>query len=364
VIKHIEVNGDLMVKKADVVVKARYKLNPLALKFVTILITGIKRSDDINEEYVFKVKDFRELTGLKRKDLYWAVKEALKELLEKPLHIPNDDGFIMCNWISGGHYVESAGEVRFMIYPKLRPYLLEAKKKFLKYKLENILALKSSYVIRLYEILKDWLEMYSRYGNKAEKIVKIEELREILEIPRSYQYSSGIKLRILEKAKRDFEEHTDIIFDYEEIKTGRKVTHLKFIISPNPKKLQTGNEVQEAYFKTPKAFIEFLRKYYAGTGKAFGFGNIENIGFVWFGIDKDGLLFSFRQKDYEIENFDFNSVESMEKYRKFFKLMQNSELYQELLKRNEDMRVLKKESPELFDVLVQEFTNILKGDNK
>ena len=128
--KLIQVNGDLEVKKADVVVKARYKLNPLSLKFITTLITGLKRSDDINEEYVFRVKDFQELTKLKRKDLYWAIKETLKELLEKPLYIPNDDGFIMCNWISGGHYVESRGEVRFMIYPKLRPFYLKLKKSF------------------------------------------------------------------------------------------------------------------------------------------------------------------------------------------------------------------------------------------
>jgi len=166
--RFIEINGKIEVKKADVIVRARYKLNPLSLKFITSLIAGLKRGDDINEEYVFKVKDFQELTNLKRKDLYWAVKEAIKELLDKPLHIPTDDGFIMCNWISGGHYIDKAGEIRFMIYPKLRPYLLEAQKKFLKYKLENILSLRSGYSIRIYEILKDWLELNKRYGNKTE----------------------------------------------------------------------------------------------------------------------------------------------------------------------------------------------------
>ncbi len=233
--KLIKVDKDLKVKKADVIVRARYRLNTLSLKFITALITAIKRSDDINEEYIVKVRDFQELMNLKRKDLYWAVKESLKELLEKPLHIPTDDGFIMCNWISGGQYVENAGEVRFMIYPKLRPYLLEAKKRFLKYRLENILNLKSSYVIRLYEILKDYLELNKRYNRKAEKIISLDEFRQMLEIPKSYQYSSHIKKLILEKAKEQLAKYTDILFDYEEIKTGRKVTHLKFIIKDNKK---------------------------------------------------------------------------------------------------------------------------------
>jgi hypothetical protein len=57
--KLIQVDEDLEVKKADVVVKARYKLNPLPLKFITTLISGLKRGDDINEEYVFKVRTSR-----------------------------------------------------------------------------------------------------------------------------------------------------------------------------------------------------------------------------------------------------------------------------------------------------------------
>ena len=322
--KLIQVNGDLEVKKADVVVKARYKLNPLSLKFITTLITGLKRSDDINEEYVFRVKDFQELTKLKRKDLYWAIKETLKELLEKPLYIPNDDGFIMCNWISGGHYVESRGEVRFMIYPKLRPFLLEAQKKFLKYKLENILPLKSSYSIRIYEILKDWLELNSRYGNKAEKIVSLAEFREIMEIPKSYRFND-VKRFVLEKAKTELEKHTDILFEYEEIKSGRKVTHLKFIIKPNPAKLQTDNRIQDNYFKSRKAFVALLRRNYSGNGKFWGFKTIDGASY-WLGLDNEGLVYA-SGKDIK----DFNGVESAEIYEFWLKVAQNSELYKELI---------------------------------
>jgi len=339
--KIIQVNGDLEVKKADVIVKSRYKLNPLPLKFITTLIAGLKRGDDINEEYVFKVKDFRELTGLKRKDLYWAVKEALKELLEKPLHIPTDDGFFMCNWISGGHYIENQGEVRFMIYPKLRPFLLEAQKKFLKYRLENILNLRSSYSIRMYEILKDWLELNKRYGNKAEKIISLKEFREILEIPRSYVYGM-LKKRVLEKAKKELEQHTDIIFDYEEIKTGRKITHLHFIIRPNPAKVQTENRIQENYFSNRKAFVTLLRQNYSGNEKFFGFKNIDGVNY-WLGLDNDGLVYGTGAG---IK--DFNAVESARLYDTWLKIAQNSPLYQELVSEGVCLKQLAQNNKELW----------------
>jgi len=226
--KHIQAKGELEVKKGEAIVKARYKLSPLAIKFISVIISNLKRSDNINEEYVIKVKDFKELTGQKTKRIYELIDEALDDLLKNPLTIPIGDdknSILKANWVSGAIY--NKGEVRFMIYPKLRPFLLEVKEKFLKYKLENILSLRSSYSIRIYEILKDWLELNKRYGNKAEKIISVKEFREILEIPKSYVYGM-LKKRILEKAKSELAENTDIVFDYEEIKTGRKVTHLKF----------------------------------------------------------------------------------------------------------------------------------------
>ena len=324
--KLIQVNGNLEVKKADVIVKSRYKLNPLPLKFITTLITGLKRSDDINEEYVFKVKDFQELTNLKRKDLYWAVKEALKELLEKPLYIPTDDGFIMCNWISGGHYVENQGEVRFMIYPKLRPYLLEAQKRFLKYKLENILSLKSSYSIRMYEILKDWFETYNRYKNKTEKIISLDELRQTLEISNGYRYYD-IKKRILEKAKLELAKHTDIIFDYEEIKTGRKVTHLKFRIKENYKNCD--KELKKLDFKS---FVALLRKNYSGNQKFWGVKEIDGKTY-WLGLDNNGLVYGWNENECK----DFNADEAKEIYLRIYKVIKKNKEVFEFIKKGVDL---------------------------
>ena len=60
----------------------------------------------------------------------------------------------------------------------------------MKYKLENILNLISNYLIKIYEILKDWLELNKSYGNKAEKIISLKELNEILEILKNYRFNN------------------------------------------------------------------------------------------------------------------------------------------------------------------------------
>jgi len=181
--KMVVPSANLVIKKSEDLVKARYKLSPLAIKFLSTIIANIKRSDDVDEEYVLQVKYFQELTEQKTKRIYELIEEALEDLLKNPLKIPLNEEqtkFLMCNWVSSAVY--DAGQVSFLIDRRLRPFLIEVKEKYLKYNLENILKLRSSYVIRLYELLKDWLEMYSRYGSKVEKIISLKELREKLSV--------------------------------------------------------------------------------------------------------------------------------------------------------------------------------------
>ena len=353
----IQVDENMQVKKSEAVVRARYKLNPLSLKFITALIAGLKFSDDVNEEYIFKVKDFKELTKLKRKDLHFYIKQALKELLEKPLDIKTDDGFIVCNWISGGHYVDTEGVIKFMVYPKLRPYLLEAKEKFLKYRLENILPLKSSYSIRMYENLKDIYNLRTKFGNVAEEIIKVEELREMLEIPRSYRYND-VKRFVLEKAKKELSEHTDIIFDYEEIKTGRKVTHLKFVIRKNPTKTEEYIESKINYnLKSVRHFVSFLRKNY--KVRSFGY-TYQNGNTYWLKIDEKGLVYGITD---DLTIMNFNPVESDIIYNNWLEVAKADWFYQKaILEEIQEFKEVYNKNPD-FRLNIKQTIDYLREEN-
>lgn len=277
-----------IVRKSDALVKARYSLSELALKFVTAVITNIKRSDDVDKEYIFRVKDFAEMVGVGYGEFYNEMKDAVDELLKKPLHIKTDRGWIKANWIADAEYVEGEGYISFTISKKLRPYLFLLQEKFLQYRIENILKLKSGYVIRIFEILKDWYNGNTRYSKskKVEKIVKVDWIRETLEIPRGYRYND-IK-RIIEKAKKQLAEKTDIKFDYEEIKTGRKVTHIKFIIEENPKNIENEDDPKKYYFLQSKSrFIAYLRKNYKNkTFRTIDYGEFV----AKYKIGDDGLV--------------------------------------------------------------------------
>lgn len=246
--------NNIVVKHKDLVWEARYRLSELGIKVVSVLISMIKVNDDDFQQYALKVSDFKELIGSDSKNTYDYTHRLIKELLSKSLKI-GDEQFA---WISYGKYVEGSDVMIFEINGHLKPYLLELKSNFLEYSIVNIMPLRSSYVIRLYELLKSKFSEYKHYNKSAKSFtfeLKIDWLREHFEIPASYQYSSGIKLRIIEKAKKQFKEKTDILFDYKEQKIGRKVDRLIVTVKDN-------NKGSNDYIKDFHSFKNYIREQY------------------------------------------------------------------------------------------------------
>ena len=322
-----------IVKKSEALVKARYTLSPLALKLITAIIAGLDKSDEIGQEYIFPVKDFADMLNVSYGEFYNEMKDAVDELLKKPLHIDTDTGWIKANWISDAEYVDGKGVISFTIPKKLRPYLLAVQEKYLQYDIQNILNLKSQYVIRMYELIRDWYNQASRYNNskKVEKIVEVDWLRNILEVPKSYQYSSGVKLRILEKAKKELAEKTDIKFAYEEIKTGRKVTHLKFIIEENPKNAKPIEDKNRYNFlKSKRAFVNYLRTYYINRPIAETPNKNANGKISKWSISEKGLLYDMRK----IED-DINATRSDEIFGALYNFAKENQQFAEKLAKKE-----------------------------
>lgn len=113
--------------------------------------------------------------------------------------------------------------------PLLKPFLLELSSKFTSYKLANVVKLKSTYAIRIYELLK-------QYEDLKERTISLENLRYYLDAMDVYPNYANFKQRVLKPSQKELEQKTDISFEFEEIKIGRKVHKIRFIIRSKKKK--------------------------------------------------------------------------------------------------------------------------------
>jgi plasmid replication initiation protein len=354
--------NNLIVKEPEEMVLMRGgQFSESALKLAAYLIANLEQDKNI---YEIDIKSYLKKVSLKIGD-YTYIKNVAKELFQKEFIMEDRFAkkFNFYHFLAGVEY--DVGILKVEFSSMLMEYLLKIKDKYLKYDIKNIIPLNSKYSIRLYKILKDRFEQESRYNKRAELKISLDEIKELLEIPKSYRFND-IKRQILEKSKSEFEEHTDIIFEYEEIKTGRKVTHIRFFILPNPTKLLEDNYTKKVdkIFKTRASFVKFLRDNYAGTGKAFGYRTINGKKW-WLKIDKNGLLYGSIGA-VTIDNLDddltkeFNSVESGKLYDLWFKIAQNSNIYKDFVTQNFCLYEIFEENKELYMELQQEIVSLQK----
>jgi len=222
----------MLVTQSNCLVEARYSLTLYEQRLVLIMISMIEPSDEDFKDYVLKVSDFRDLLGLKNKNLYSQIKLVLKKLIERSLFIPLEDkSYLMSNWISDAEYKSNEGIVLLSLSKKLKPYLLHLKNNFTKQRLNMVIQFNGFYTIRIYTLLK-------QYEKIGKRVFDLAEFRLILGIEKNkYILFANLKARTVMQAKKEFDKKdksgyflSDINFNLETMKTGRKITHLKFII--------------------------------------------------------------------------------------------------------------------------------------
>lgn len=214
---------DLIVKH-NKVIESKYNMTSTEAKIIAKLTCMIKKNDEEFKKYTFRSIDLLQELGLGTTN-YVALRKAINKLITRKIKIhQSGKKELVTTFLSSCIYDNKNSTVTLSYDPELKPYFLQLKKNFTKYYLENILELKSFYSIRIYELLK-------QYQKLKERRIELEKLKEILDAKqKSYNKYNNFKRKVLLKAKKEINEKTDLEVDFEEIKTGRKVTAIKFII--------------------------------------------------------------------------------------------------------------------------------------
>ena len=229
-------NRNLIVKHNQII-ESKYNMSLIESKIIAKLASVINKNDIDFKQHIFNASELLFELGL-GKENYTALQESVDKLLSRIIEIKLESysktgkrDVLKTTFLSSCIYSYSTSQVILSFDPVLKPYFLQLKENFTKYYLEDILNLNSFYAIRIYELLK-------QYEKIKERTIQINEFREILEIQNEYKKYNDFKKNVLEIAKREINNKTDLNIDYEEIKTIRKVIAIKFIISKKQQEIK------------------------------------------------------------------------------------------------------------------------------
>jgi plasmid replication initiation protein len=139
---------------------------------------------------------------------------------------------------------------------------------YFKLSIEEVIGLHSTHSIRIYQLLKTKQNM-----DKKEFEYSIDEIKKQLNIEKKYNRYNHFKVKVLELAKSqiNISEASQFNIDYEEIKTGKAVTSIKFHILAKGKNYYQEHNLIAGYK------LDQINKHCQKWKKEFGVNDVVHI---------------------------------------------------------------------------------------
>jgi len=161
-------------------------------------------------------------------------------------------------------------------------------KMFAKINLVTIKGLKSKYSIALYELAEDYISV------QIPKI-SLDNFKELMGLEsRQYPNIKDLKRRVIDVAIDEINRSDNISFtiDYDLLKTGRKITHIKFIVHKKENVLEL-KERQKKFYGWRKSIVE----QYKGQTICNNLTELKYLKWTLFFISENGLLGKIVEKN-------------------------------------------------------------------
>jgi plasmid replication initiation protein len=225
------------IKQHNTITSGRTDYSACQLDVLFMLLACINDVDEPNKRYNIRVKDIELITG--RKWNYQQLLESNEEMMSRVFKIEEEDGLRQIVLFSEIKYLDGTGSFDMVINEPARPYFFDLKNNFTLLELKSVLSCTSKHAKRLYSLACQW-------RGTGGHTYSIGELKEMLGLKdpngkgkEQYSEITMFKKQVLDIAKKQINEHTDIVFDYELIKSrGRSFDTIKLFCGFSKPKLQ------------------------------------------------------------------------------------------------------------------------------
>lgn len=248
-----------------------------------------------------KLEDIKKLIPNKNQRTLANIKKTIQILKQTSLEFEKreDGDTIECdyNLIAGSEYNVNKETFKIKLADRLYRHLIDYTV-YAPLNLDILTKFKSFYAQRLYELLRLW----SRTDTLIVKSFKIEQLRFVLGVENKYPAYKNFKQRVLNQAVKEINQVGNMKVDIEEVKNGRRVDEIKFIIFDYEKKVYFKNNnpivTNEDHIEIKKVEViskdekEESRDFYIPNKKLFTAKTLDN-------FKKDFLNYDFKDNTYK-----------------------------------------------------------------
>lgn len=212
----------LKIAKSNALVEAAYKLT---LNEQRLLLAVIARIDSRRtmRRFTFSISahEFAQMFDVELHTAYEALQDASTSLFERDIRTFDGRTKARFRWVERIAYIDGESRVELTFTLHVAPYLTLLHKNFTAYGFHQVSQLKSSYSIRLFEML-------IQYRKTGWVQISLAKFRERLMLETSYKRYDNLKARVINPAVKELEEKSSLIIQWEPIRNGRKIEALRF----------------------------------------------------------------------------------------------------------------------------------------
>jgi plasmid replication initiation protein len=216
----------------DLILHAKSNLTLNEWKLLRLIIMQCRKDD--NELYTFtlKAKDFAKLLEVDAHDIRKHLRTMTRHIMREVIDLEDvrSGDWIQFHWTDECKY--TSGIVTIKIADRLKPFLLELKGHFTKYKYEEILPFKSMHTLKIYEALIANIDDRNQPHADKYSIVNInmETLRLMTNTTDKYSKYANFRARVLEPAVREMNEKSKYHVTATPYKNNKTIVGIEFMV--------------------------------------------------------------------------------------------------------------------------------------
>ena len=206
----LDVNVEKKIMLHNSITSGRFDVTAFQLDILFMLLSMLEKNDPVDKEYVISAMDIEAIT--KKKWNYQQLRKSTEDFGSRMFEIETEKSLKQIWLWSKVEYYHNTGSFGVLINPIARQYFFELKDNFTSLQLKSVLNCNSKYAKRLYGIA-------CQYRNIKFNPMPLDDFKKMLGLidrkgKDTYENATNLKKYVLDIAKKQINENTDVCFDY------------------------------------------------------------------------------------------------------------------------------------------------------